>query len=189
MNLALIVNKSCLLFNYKFISVLKYVKQFMILLILCFCVHSSLSAQEIRQIDKKYQYMDKIYKYEDMGDVFYPNAGAYNYYVSANRKIRTGKTWGIVSLASFGIGGILLATVSSDNGFDDLGEGLFGAILIGYVGLPAGIIALVKIGAGKRDRRFSVDLFNQEYGFQLPKANPIELSLVLNNGLGLQLKF
>jgi len=32
-------------------------------------------------------------------------------------------------------------------------------------------------------------MFNQEYGFQLPKANPIELSLVLNNGLGLQLKF
>jgi len=49
---------------------MKYVKQFMLLLILCFCVHSQLSAQGIRKVINKCQYQEQLYKYQDMEDIF-----------------------------------------------------------------------------------------------------------------------
>ena len=172
---------------------MKYVIRFMLFLFLNICFHTSLSAQGISKINynHKYEflYQEQQYKYLDMGDILSQHEGAYVHYVKATKKLKTAKIWGIVSLSSLGFSAILFASdIGIDKG-DVAYKSVFGVWLIAIVTLPSGIISLITGGLGRKDKRSSIALFNEAYGVQLTRENPIELSLVVKNGLGLQLKF
>ncbi|MBT8191703.1 MAG: hypothetical protein HKO89_00925 [Saprospiraceae bacterium] len=124
-----------------------------------------------------------------MGHIFSQNLEANNYYIKANSHLKTAKTLGIVSLSSLGLGIILMASDDCNFFLDDCGAAIAGAMITIFVFPAAGITGLIFKGSGIRNKKESINLFNQGHAAIYPNDNPIELSLVLNNGIGILVKF
>ena len=177
---------------------MNYSKQAFILLFSIICIHSFLSAQQISQISKKnFNYQGQTYKYEEMGHIFSQNEQANSLYLEAIQKWKAARTLGTVSLVSIGVGWItVLASLGKsfegncrNNSCDTADNALLVGTSLWTIGAGLGVVSLVKKGAKKRYQRKSIDFFNQDYGIKLPKENPVDVQLVIGNGLGIQLKF
>ena len=172
-------------------------KEFQKLTVLFICVvisiHPSLFSQSIHKVQAlKYEYLGQEYKYQEMGDIFAQNEEANHYFIKANKKLKTSNTWGHVSLGSLGLGLLAIAAEGDCDfvfGSDPCTIGIFGAIAVVLVFPISGFTGLSIRSSSNRNRRKSVDVFNEAYGYQLPKDHPIELHLVAKNGIGIQLIF
>lgn len=156
-------------------------------------LQSSLSAQVINKMSgMNYEYQGDVFKYQDMGPVFEQNEMAHAYYLKANKKLKTGKTWGYVSLGSLGLGIIAIAAEGDCDfifGSDSCAVGIFGALSAILVFPITGITAIIIRSSGRRNMRKSLDVFNQAFDTGLPEENQVALHFVVNNGIGLQLSF
>jgi hypothetical protein len=153
---------------------------------------SNVDAQTIEKIGaNKFEYEGKVYKYSDMDKVFNQSAVANSYYLLSKKQLKNGKTWGYTSLGSLAFGFLLVAVSPDAEGFLEISTGqAIGGVFAVIVFPVTGLIGLINHANAKQNQKRSVETFNQEYGIELPKKNPVELNIAsISNGVGLQLKF
>lgn len=167
-------------------------KNIVLLLLLILLCHASTSAQTIKKIGVKlFEYQGQLYDFNDMDQVFNQYPESNEKYIKAKNKFKKAKILGYTSLSSLGLGTILIAAEGGCNilyGEDDCHVGIAG-LLLGVTSVPLGISSLTLYAAGKRNKRKSLDLFNQAYSVNLPQENVVEVQFVLHHGLGLRLRF
>lgn len=157
---------------------------------LFFAFNADLRAQRISQVDgNKFLYLDKEYRYQEMGHIFIENRNANNLYLNSRSNLQTARTLGIVSLTTLGLGSIAVASDECDFLFDDCEIAVLGALAIVFVVPATGIAGLILNSSGVKKRRQSIDVFNKGQAALLPDDEPIEISLVINNGFGFLIRF
>ena len=139
-----------------------------------------------------------------MSHIFSQNDEANTFFLKARNNQKASKAFGFMALGIVGATMIYGATAPeprscrnnpfffSSQGIQCASDGLDQAAVAALMLLGAsvsGVISLVFKLVGKKKRNKSIEVFNQDYGLKLPKENPIEVQLVLSNGLGLKMRF
>ena len=157
--------------------------------ILIFFFNSSGFAQKLEDLPKhQYRYGDKLYKYEDMDEVFKRDPIAYPYFLKAKKNLKSSKTNGHITLFLMGAG-TLAFVLDNNNGRNCSGfcitTGQAVGIITWIAAVPLmGTIALIQLGSGRSYQRKSVRLFNgEEVDIGLNKTPQLNLGMT-GNGIG-----
>tara|TARA_B100000497_G_C7678635_1_gene410366 strand:- start:1503 stop:2057 length:555 start_codon:yes stop_codon:yes gene_type:complete len=153
--------------------------------------------------DNRWTYDSKVYKYSELESILGQNSKAKTYYNIALQKGKASKGWGYAAGGSAALGVLTLVlnkepqscrsndffSVSIGCAIDSGTQNIVPVFLLGIITPITGIISLTLNGKSNKYKKMSVDSFNEDISSLKPKKQSNQLSLVVSDRIGLQLRF